>query len=257
MGIFVLAGAFTHFIFFHIGRNEHGRQFEDEYTHCSADPKDANTTSHTSFDESVIAPFGRYLKSLFPPEVRAQRACNKADLQVLETMDDDDNFDNDDEPIPSPTTHEAVSALPTADPASTLSASVPASPLFGPTTELPAPPLLNPIIERASMPSPSVPAPPSFDATMFHDIDPRLFEHMDFGHAYFGMTPTDADCRDYDGLLGHHPSSSVEEVSFPFIHEHGADMEVDHFRGFNTMPFNEPPLTLLPTPNIVDSPQSP
>ncbi|KAK0491759.1 hypothetical protein EDD18DRAFT_1080379, partial [Armillaria luteobubalina] len=49
---------------FHIGRNEHGHHFENEYTHFSVNPKDTDAR-HTSFDESVIAPFGRYLKTLF------------------------------------------------------------------------------------------------------------------------------------------------------------------------------------------------
>ncbi|KAK0493250.1 hypothetical protein EDD18DRAFT_1356673 [Armillaria luteobubalina] len=243
---------------FHISRNEHGRHFEDKYTHFSVDANDMDATHHTSFDESVIAPFGRFLKSLFhdiiAPEIRAERACNKADLQALETMEDDD------EQIPSPMTHEAAPALPMPDPVSTPSPSVPALPLFIPTPEpVPVPPLFNSAIEQAATPSPSVPASPSIDPTTFDKIDCQLFEHVDFSHAYFGMTLTDANHQDYDRLLGH-PPCSEEEVTFPFTmpiaHEH-TDMDIDPFHGLDMTPFEEPRLPLLPTPDVIVSPQSP
>ncbi|KAK0491897.1 hypothetical protein EDD18DRAFT_1358327 [Armillaria luteobubalina] len=222
---------------FHIGRNEHGCHFEDEYTHFSVDANDTDATHHTSFDESVITPFGRFLKSLFPPEIRAKCTCNKVDLQALETVEDND------EQIPSPMMCEAALALPTPDPVSTPSPLVPALPLFVPTSKpVPVPPLFNSAIEQAAMPLPSVPASPSIDPAMFDEIDCQLFEHVDFGHAYVGMTLTDANHQDYDGLLGH-PPCGEEEVTFPFTmpiaHEH-ADMDIDPFHGLDTTPFEEP-----------------
>ncbi|KAK0488131.1 hypothetical protein EDD18DRAFT_1359809 [Armillaria luteobubalina] len=144
---------------FHIGQNEHGHHFENEYTHFSVDPKDTDA-HHTSFDESVIAPFGRYLKMLFP-----QRACNQADLQALEAMEDN-------EQNPSPMTDEAA---PCPEPAPT------------PSTPTPAPSFLDPTDEPVPPPSPAA------TRTPLDDIDPHLFEDADFGHAYFGMTSMEAD----------------------------------------------------------------
>ncbi|KAK0505474.1 hypothetical protein EDD18DRAFT_1344299 [Armillaria luteobubalina] len=225
---------------FHIGRNEHGHHFENEYTHFSVDPKDTDAR-HTSFDESVIAPFGRYLKTLFSADVRAQHACNQADLQALEAMEDN-------EQNPSPTTDEAA---PCPEPAPT------------PLTPTPAPSFLDPTDEPVPPPSPVV------TRTLLDDIDPRLFKDVDFGHAYFGMTSTEANHRDYDRLFGH-PSPSEEAVGFPFSttdHE-GADMDVDPlFQGLEASPFEEPSpieephLPRLPSlpdpPDIVESPPSP
>ncbi|KAK0461497.1 hypothetical protein IW261DRAFT_1576961 [Armillaria novae-zelandiae] len=68
---------------FHVGQNEHKRNFEQEYTHHCVDPKDTST-HHTTFEEGVVAPYGWFLKTLFSPELRAQRACNEADLEVLD-----------------------------------------------------------------------------------------------------------------------------------------------------------------------------
>ncbi|KAK0482838.1 hypothetical protein EDD18DRAFT_1112474 [Armillaria luteobubalina] len=74
--------------------------------------------------------------------------------------------------------------------------------------------------------------------TLFDDINPDLLEDASFGHAYFGMTSMEADCGDYDSLLGH-PSSSEEAVSFPFSRiDHGhAEMDINPL-------FHDPPINL-------------
>lgn len=248
---------------FHMGRNEHGRDFQDEYTHFSVDPNDQDARC-TSFDDSVIAPFGRFLKSLFPPEIRAQRVCNRADLRALETMEAD-------EQMPSPTTHEAAPTL--------------SLPSLAPTPSTPVPSFIDPTAPSTPsfttpVPSaidPTAPSTPSFidpttepvptnplfaTMTPLDDIDPHLFDDADFGHDYFGMTSTEADRRDYDSLLGH-SSCSEGAVSFPFSRiDHGhAEMDIDPlFHSREPVPFEEPHLQLpsLPDPpDIVDSPQSP
>ncbi|KAK0472141.1 hypothetical protein IW261DRAFT_1424534 [Armillaria novae-zelandiae] len=45
-------------------RNELKRNFEQEYTHHCIDPKDTST-HHTTFEEGVVTPYGRFLKTLF------------------------------------------------------------------------------------------------------------------------------------------------------------------------------------------------
>ncbi|KAK0499959.1 hypothetical protein EDD18DRAFT_1348763 [Armillaria luteobubalina] len=52
---------------FHVGVNGHKQNFEDEYTHHSVDLTDSNAR-RTTFEEGVIAPYGRFLKTLFSPE---------------------------------------------------------------------------------------------------------------------------------------------------------------------------------------------
>ncbi|KAK0490072.1 hypothetical protein EDD18DRAFT_1109626 [Armillaria luteobubalina] len=67
---------------FHVGINQHKRNFEDEYTHHSVDPKDSSTC-HTTFEEGVIAPYGQFLKTMF--------SCDQADMEALnETLDDNE-----------------------------------------------------------------------------------------------------------------------------------------------------------------------
>ncbi|KAK0491905.1 hypothetical protein EDD18DRAFT_1415325 [Armillaria luteobubalina] len=211
---------------FHIGRNKHDRSFEDEYTHFSVDPKDKDAGC-TSFDEGVIALFGRFLKTLFPPEIRAQHAS-----------------------------HEAAPVLPSPGPAPTPTPSTPAPSFIDPTTpSTPVPLSINPTTEP-------VPINPLLATmTLLDDFNPDLFKDAGFGHAYVGMTSTEADRGDYDSLLGR-PSSSEEAVSFPFGRiDHGhAEMDIDPlFHGLEMAPFQEPhipQLPCLPDP-LVDSSQSP
>ncbi|KAK0488252.1 hypothetical protein EDD18DRAFT_1335173 [Armillaria luteobubalina] len=167
---------------FHIGQNKHDRSFEDEYTHFSVDPKDKDMDC-TSFDEGVIAPFGRFLKTLF--------------------------------------SHEAAPVLPSPGPAPTPTPSTPAPSFIDPMTpSTPVPLSINPTTKP-------VPINPLL-ATMtpLDDFDPDLFKDAGFGHAYFGMTSTEADHGDYGSLLGH-PSSSKEAVSFPFGRIDHGHAEID------------------------------
>ncbi|KAK0228036.1 hypothetical protein IW262DRAFT_1455232 [Armillaria fumosa] len=74
---------------FHIGKTAQGRDFLDEYAAFSVDPDDPNGQCRT-FEESISAPYGRFLKSLFSSEVHAQQALNQAQLDFLNetaTMD--------------------------------------------------------------------------------------------------------------------------------------------------------------------------
>ncbi|KAK0213552.1 hypothetical protein IW262DRAFT_1301036 [Armillaria fumosa] len=74
---------------FHIGKTTQGRDFLDEYAAFSVDPNDPNGQRRT-FEESISAPYGRFLKSLFSSEVHAQWALNQAQLDFLNktaTMD--------------------------------------------------------------------------------------------------------------------------------------------------------------------------
>ncbi|KAK0497445.1 hypothetical protein EDD18DRAFT_1462239 [Armillaria luteobubalina] len=220
---------------FHIGQNKHDCSFEDEYTHFSVDPKDKDVGC-TSFDEGVIAPFGRFLKTLFPLEIQAQRACNKADLRALETTKDNKQ-------ISSPTAHEAAPVLPSPGPAPTPTPSTPAPSFIDPMTpSTPVPLSINPTTEP-------VPINPLL-ATMtpLDDFNPDLFEDASFGHAYFGMTSMEADHGDYNSLLGC-PSSSKEAVSFPFgrIDHRHVEMDIDPlFHGLEMAPFQEPHVPQLP-----------
>ncbi|KAK0497916.1 hypothetical protein EDD18DRAFT_1104419 [Armillaria luteobubalina] len=70
---------------FHIGKTAQGRDFLDEYTAFSVDPDDPNG-QHRTFEESISAPYGHFLKSLFSSEVHAQRALNQAQLDFLDDM---------------------------------------------------------------------------------------------------------------------------------------------------------------------------
>ncbi|KAK0470847.1 hypothetical protein IW261DRAFT_1572686 [Armillaria novae-zelandiae] len=75
---------------FHVGANEHKQNFQDKYTQNSVNANDSSS-HHMTFEEGIITPYGHFLKMLFSPEVRAQRACNQADLEALNaTLHDDE-----------------------------------------------------------------------------------------------------------------------------------------------------------------------
>ncbi|KAK0500835.1 hypothetical protein EDD18DRAFT_1348261 [Armillaria luteobubalina] len=60
---------------FHIGKTAQGQDFLDEYMAFSVDPNNPNGQRRT-FEESISAPYGHFLKSLFSSEVHAQQALN-------------------------------------------------------------------------------------------------------------------------------------------------------------------------------------
>ncbi|KAK0477821.1 hypothetical protein IW261DRAFT_1565606 [Armillaria novae-zelandiae] len=226
---------------FHVGSNGHKRNFQDEFIHHSVDPNDS-TTCRMTFEEGVIAPYGRFLKTLFSPEVRAQRACNQADMDALnETLNDDE----DDELEATPGMSGLLS-MPNSPPS-------PPLPLFQPaSTPTPCTPNAGPI-------SPSIPSfePPlsttstaaglvSPPIASFHpdlmlqpsesceelgreDWDPQLFwQDARFGHDYFSMSATERDRLAYDNLLGCAVlDHKGEGESFPFTGAISGEGQVD------------------------------
>ncbi|KAK0500242.1 hypothetical protein EDD18DRAFT_1102398 [Armillaria luteobubalina] len=139
---------------FRIGQTAQGQNFLDEYVAFSVDPEDPNSQRRT-FEESISAPYGHFLKLLFPPEVRAQRALNQAQLDILNEM--------------------ATTDTPMASP-------LPTSPsLVAPVTISPAAPLvassIAPVISPMALPSSSqgVPwVPPPMDPFGSDSLNPAL-----------------------------------------------------------------------------------
>ncbi|KAK0478691.1 hypothetical protein EDD18DRAFT_1364547 [Armillaria luteobubalina] len=210
---------------FHMGMNGHKKTFEDEYTHHSVDPKDSNTR-HMTFEEGIIAPYGRFLKTLFSPEVRVQQACNAADLDALnQTL-------NDDEPDATPGMSGLISMPPSPPSPSIPSFLPPSTPIAPcPAQSLPLPqvdlssnetsvqgPVLMPLMPSTRLPSSSTPTNADTTDSDFilpasgsgeelggdEELDPQLFwQDASFGHEYFSMGATEHDRLAYNNLLGH------------------------------------------------------
>ncbi|KAK0478643.1 hypothetical protein EDD18DRAFT_1364571 [Armillaria luteobubalina] len=205
---------------FHVGVNGHKRNFEDEYTHHLVDPKDT-ATRRTTFEEGT----------LFSPEVRAQRACNQADMEALnQTLND--NEDEQHEAMPTPGMSGLLSmphtppspSLPSFQPASTTPSTPdvapvsPSIPSFQPPSMTSASAaLVSPPIPSSFQPD-SIPQPSESCELSAEDLDPQLFwQDASFGHDYFSMGATEHDQLAYDNLLGHAVlDHEGEGESFPF-----------------------------------------
>ncbi|KAK0474619.1 hypothetical protein IW261DRAFT_1568621 [Armillaria novae-zelandiae] len=251
---------------FHVGSNGHKRNFWDEFIHHSFNPNDSTTCCMT-FEEGVIAPYGRFLKTLFSPEVRAQRACNQADMDALnETLNDDE----DDELEATPGMSGLLSMpnsppsppLPLFQPASTLT---PCTPNVGPISpSIPSfEPPLSMTLTAAGLVSPPI---PSFHPDLMlqpsksceelgrEDWDPQLFwQDAHFGHDYFSMSATEHDRLAYDNLLGRAVlDHKGKGKSFPFTGTISGEGQVDLGISGDHYPDLQPelegsPLPLLPS----------
>ncbi|KAK0488215.1 hypothetical protein EDD18DRAFT_1359904 [Armillaria luteobubalina] len=258
---------------FHVGVNAHQRNFEDEYSHHSANPKDSSIRCMT-FEEGVIAPYGRFLKTLFSPEVRAQRACNQADLEALDaTLNDDNN----DEGEATPGMSDLLSMPPSPSPAS-LSPPSPSPPSPSPPSPLsPSPPSPPPPPPASSSkptnaddadPSSMVPSHPdlmvprseSADEITRDELDPQVWQDAMFGYDFFSMGSTERDRLAYDNLLGH-GVFDYEGGSFPltphatFAEDDGTgdlDLGFPQEQDKYAQPESESQLPLLPSPTQDD-----
>ncbi|SJL18493.1 uncharacterized protein ARMOST_22083 [Armillaria ostoyae] len=227
---------------FHVGQNAHKRNFEDEYTHFSVDPKDTHACRST-FDENVIAPYGRFLKSLFSPEIRAQRACNQADLQALKaTFNSEEQEPSPGSPaVPSPAAPPlppSSSILPSStgsnctDPQITLS-----TPVMG-TTPTPGAGLDSELSNEGNPHMSRVDTAKVIESTATDDLEapdsgglePDVFNDAGFGHSYYMMRSTEQDRFEYDLLLGRAGfAREDEDEGFPFmdgicLERNGADL---------------------------------
>ncbi|KAK0221287.1 hypothetical protein IW262DRAFT_1296017 [Armillaria fumosa] len=166
---------------FHVGMNAHQRNFEDEYSHHSANLKDSSIRCMT-FEEGIIAPYGRFLKTLFSLEVRAQRACNQADVEVLDaTLNDNNN----DEGEATPGMSNLLSMPPSPSP----SPPPPPSP--------PLPPTSSSKPTNADNANPSLMVPSHLDLMVPHsesaeeiardELDPQVWQDATFGCDFFSM----------------------------------------------------------------------
>ncbi|KAK0481070.1 hypothetical protein EDD18DRAFT_1436517 [Armillaria luteobubalina] len=73
------APALLQCLLFHIGETTHGHNFLDEYAAFSMDPDDPASQCQM-FDESIIVPYGHFLKTLFSPQMRAHlQQCHMED----------------------------------------------------------------------------------------------------------------------------------------------------------------------------------
>ncbi|KAK0493409.1 hypothetical protein EDD18DRAFT_1356851 [Armillaria luteobubalina] len=172
-------------------------------------PKDSNTCRMT-FEEGIITPYGQFLKTLFSPQVRAQQACNAADLDALnETL-------NDDKPDATPGMSGLISmppsppspSIPSFLPPSMPIAPCPAQPLPLPQVDLSSNetsvqgPVLMPLMPLTRLPSSSTPTNADATDSDFilcasgsgeelggdEELDPQLFwQDASFGHEYFSM----------------------------------------------------------------------
>ncbi|KAK0460311.1 hypothetical protein IW261DRAFT_1429097 [Armillaria novae-zelandiae] len=227
---------------FHVGMDGHKRHFEDEYVHHSIDPKDS-TSRRTNFKDAVIVPYGRFLKTLFSPEVRAQRACNLADLKAFnETFHEaePEAMPGTSGLIPMPPSPPSPPSppLPSCRPPSTLVAAI------SPTLSTP-----RPVLTSLSL-HPSTPTPTNADTSNSNlllishpelffppsgsgrenggdEFDPKLFwQDATFGQEYFAMGATERDRLVYDDVLGR-VVLDHEGESFPLPGAMDADGDVD------------------------------
>ncbi|KAK0501995.1 hypothetical protein EDD18DRAFT_1100490 [Armillaria luteobubalina] len=204
-----------------IGR--HKRNFEDKYMHHSVDPKD--TTSHRmNFEDGVIAPYGRFLKTLFclilmPP------------LPPLPSL-----------PLCQPPLT-PVAATPcmasTPGPVSTLSSLYPSTPTPADVDTVNSSILLTSHLTELIL-SPSG----SSKENGGDKLDPQLFwQDATFGQDYFAMGTTKHDRLAYNELLGR-VVLNHEGKSFPLMDALLADSDVN----LGTPP--EPMFQLLLLPSL-------
>ncbi|KAK0492868.1 hypothetical protein EDD18DRAFT_1108478 [Armillaria luteobubalina] len=223
---------------FHVGINGHKQNFEDEYTHHSVDPTDSSA-HHTTFEEGVIAPYGQFLKTLFSCKVRAQQACNQADINALADTIDDNKCEAMPElsgllsmprsPVPPPN--------PSLQPPSTLTQSPPdlglvdspPIPSFQPSSNVG---LISPSIPSLELPSTmpasilnhSVPtststhSPPN-PGLVFPPVSSFQLEFMlqpSESHEEVGGDELDPQLFWQDASFGGHAALDPEDESFPF-----------------------------------------
>ncbi|KAK0467411.1 hypothetical protein IW261DRAFT_1574131 [Armillaria novae-zelandiae] len=211
---------------FHVGMDGHKRHFEDEYVHHSIDPKDS-TSRHTNFEDAVIAPYGRFLKTLFSPEVRAQTRDDAGTSGLI--------------PMPP------LPPLPPSFMPPTIDAGCCHSPMLSTP---------GPVLTSSSL-HPSTPTPTNADTSNSNvlptshpelffppsrsggenggddgenggdEFDPELFwQDAMFGWQYFATGATECDRLAYDDVLGH-VVLDHEGESFPLLGATDADGDVD------------------------------
>ncbi|KAK0209442.1 hypothetical protein IW262DRAFT_1302392 [Armillaria fumosa] len=174
-------------------------------------------------------------------EVRAQQACNQADLEALNATLNNDNDEGDatpgmanlfsmppslsPAPIPSfspPSTPTPVSPVPPSP--SPTPAPIPSCP--PPSTLTPGSPVSMPSTPAGAHPS-SLIVPSHTDRMLPHsesgkdstgdELDPQVWQDTMFGHDFFSMGTTEHDQLAYDNLLGHHAVFDYEGGSFPLM----------------------------------------
>ncbi|KAK0494771.1 hypothetical protein EDD18DRAFT_1354757 [Armillaria luteobubalina] len=260
---------------FHVGVNVYQRNFKDEYSHHSANPKDSSICCMT-FEEGIITPYGQFLKMLFSPEVQAQQACNQADLEALDaTLNDNNN--NEGKATPgmsnllsmtlslSPPSPSPLSPL-SPSPLSPLSLSPPSPPPPPPPSPPPLPPASSSKPTNADDADPGLMVPSHPDVMVPHsesankiardELDPQVWQDAMFGHDFFSVGSMEHDQLAYDNLLGH-AVFNYEGGSFPlmphtmFAEDNGTgdlDLGFPQEQDKYMQPESESQLPLLPSP---------
>ncbi|KAK0501076.1 hypothetical protein EDD18DRAFT_1348540 [Armillaria luteobubalina] len=154
---------------FHVGVNVHQRNFEDEYT----------------------------------PEVRAQRACNQADLEALNATLNNDNDEVPPSPSPTP------APIPSCPPPSMLT---PGSPVSMPSTPAGTHPLSLIVPSHTDQ---MLPHSKSGEDSAGDKLDPQVWQDATFGHDFFSMGAMERDQLAYNNLLGRRTVFNYEGGSFP------------------------------------------